>query len=56
MKMCTEKEKAGLGNIQMYGVRRKGAPGSVMEPSPVLMQTKSLKKYPMLNGMKRILT
>lgn len=33
-------------------LRRKGAPGSVMKPSPVLKEMKSLKKCRMLHGRK----
>ena len=38
----------------MYSLRRKGAPGRVMELSPVLKEIKSLKKTPMLNGIKGV--
>lgn len=39
----------------MYGVRRKGEPGSVMELSPVLKEIKSLKQIKLTkNGMKGV--
>jgi hypothetical protein len=38
----------------MYSLRRKGAPGSVKDLSPVLQEVKSLKKSLMINRIMEV--
>ena len=40
----------------MYNLRRKGAPGSVMEPKSSAQGDDTLKKNMTLNGIKRVVT
>lgn len=48
-----KRSKLDKGKYRTYSLRRKGAPGSVMEPSPVLKEIKNkLKRSLMLNGIK----
>ena len=41
---------------EMYNLRRKGAPGSGIELTPVFKETNRLKKSLMLNGINGVVT
>ena len=56
MQNYSKKELAEQGKIQTYSVRRKGAPGSVMEPKSSAQGDDTLKKNMTLNGIKRVVT
>ena len=47
-----KKSKLAKEKYKLYSVRRKGAPRSVMELSPVLKEIKNLQKNLVLNGVK----
>lgn len=47
-----KRSKLDKKKYKAYSVKRKGAPRSVMEVSPVLNKIKSLKKILMLNEIK----
>lgn len=52
MQVYNEKEQTEQGKIQNVGLRRKGAPGRVIELRTVLKQINRLKKSLILNGIK----
>lgn len=58
MQIYNEEEKAEQGNkiTKLHSLSRKGVPGSVMYPSPVLKEIKCLKNSQMLNGIKEVVT
>lgn len=49
-------KKESKGKYKMYRLRRKRAPGSLMERSPGLEEIESLKKIPMPIGIKEVVT
>lgn len=55
MQISNKKEPTGqrdILNVHTYSLRRKGAPRSVIELSPVIKEIKRLKKSLMLNEIK----
>lgn len=48
----SEKEHTESEEMLKFSLRRKGMPESAMKLSPVSKETKSLRKRPMLNGIR----
>lgn len=57
MQIYNAKDQDEQGKIQnVFSLTRKGAPGNVIELSPVFKETECLKKSLMLSGVKGVLT
>lgn len=54
MRIYNKKESTEQKKLKMYNQRRKGAPGSGMQRSPVFKEINRPKKSLVLNGIRRV--